>query len=197
MTAYVIGNGESRAGLNLALLEGETYGCNAIYRDFICDNLTCCDKRMVEEALEHDYTGPIYTRPEWNESFTQMNVHILPEFPWPQEQKWEHHWHCGSGLHSVHLALTDGHQHLVIVGYDLYSTDGLHNNLYKGTRNYESADHHAIDPSHWIPQFERMFSTYPDVRFDYYVPRGWHMPKEWLHSKNVHLYTRVPGMKTL
>ena len=41
MTAYVIGNGESRAGINLAELEGVTYGSNALHRDFHPDNLVC------------------------------------------------------------------------------------------------------------------------------------------------------------
>ena len=197
MTVFVIGNGESRKGLDFNTLKGKTYGSNALHRDFNCNYLTCCDKRMVKEALDNDFTGPIYTRPEWANDFVQPNVHVLPPFTWPEVQKWEQHWHCGSGLHSVHLALTHGHEHLVIVGYDLFGIEGKHNNVYKDTPNYESSEYHAVDPSHWIPQFERMFSTYSDVRFDYYVPRGWHVPKEWQKCKNLHLYTRVQGMQTL
>jgi len=197
MTAYVIGNGESRAGLDIDSLEGTTYGSNALHRDHHPEHLVCCDKRMVYEAQDGEYLGPIYTRPEWVDDFTQMNVHELPAFAWPEEHKWEKHFQCGSGLHSVWLALTDGHKHLVIVGFDLFSTTGKHNNIYKDTQNYESSNYSAVDPSHWIPQFERMFSTYPTVRFDYYVPKGWRVPSEWQKCKNLHLYTRIPGRKTL
>ena len=183
MTAYVIGNGESRAGIDLAELEGETYGSNALHRDFHPDNLICCDKRMVHEALDGEYLGPIYTRPDWVDEFSHlMNVHELPAFTWPETEKWEQHFQCGSGLHSVWLALTDGHERISLLGFDLFSTDGLHNNIYKDTNNYESSDYSAVDPSHWIPQFERMFKTYPDVHFDYLVPDfpglGWRTPKQ-------------------
>ena len=101
MTAYVIGNGESRAGLDIDSLEGTTYGSNALHRDHHPEHLVCCDKRMVYEAQDGEYLGPIYTRPEWVDDFTQMNVHELPAFAWPEEQKWEKHFQCGSGLHSV------------------------------------------------------------------------------------------------
>ena len=196
MTAYVIGNGESRAGIDLAELEGDTYGSNALHRDFHPDNLVCCDKRMVHEALDGEYLGPIYTRPDWVDEFSHlMNVHELPAFTWPETEKWEQHFHCGSGLHSVWLALTDGQEHISLLGFDLFSTDGLHNNIYKDTNNYESSNYNAVDPSHWIPQFERMFTTYPDVHFDYLVPEfpgmGWRTPKQWHNCRNLHLHTRV------
>ena len=197
MTAYIIGNGESRKGIDLNTLNGETYGSNAIHRDFAPDHLVCCDKRMVLEALAADYTGPIYTRSDWANDFGKPNVFTLPPFTWPEVQKWEHHWHCGSGLHSVWLALNHGHKRLVILGFDLWGINGKHNNIYKDTENYQSSEYRAVDPSHWIPQFERMFTTYCNVRFNYYVPRGWRVPKEWDKVKNLHLYTLVEGMTTL
>ena len=197
MTAYVIGNGESRKGLNFISLKGVIYGSNALYRDFHPDHLVCVDKRMVREALNNGYQKPIWTRPEWISEFNNSNVQKLPPFSWPEEQKWEKHFQCGSGLHSVWLALSQGHKRLVIVGFDLYSTTGKHNNIYKDTPNYESSNYRAVDPSHWIPQFERMFTTYCNVRFNYYVPQEWRMPKEWDKVKNLHLYTRVQGTETL
>ena len=36
-TAYIIGNGPSRKGLDLSTLDGTTFGCNALYRDFTPD----------------------------------------------------------------------------------------------------------------------------------------------------------------
>ena len=32
-TAYIIGNGTSRQGLDLNVLSGDIWGCNALYRD--------------------------------------------------------------------------------------------------------------------------------------------------------------------
>ena len=43
--AYIIGNGPSRKGFNLNSLKatGQTYGCNALYRDFIPDYIFSVD----------------------------------------------------------------------------------------------------------------------------------------------------------
>ena len=32
-TAYIIGNGTSRQGLDLSILDGYIWGCNALFRD--------------------------------------------------------------------------------------------------------------------------------------------------------------------
>ena len=47
----VIGNGESRKGIDINELQSEKVGCNAIIRDFTVHHLVCCDKRMVAEAI--------------------------------------------------------------------------------------------------------------------------------------------------
>ena len=39
-TAYIIGNGQSRIGLDLTTLNGDIWGCNALYRDYEPDYLT-------------------------------------------------------------------------------------------------------------------------------------------------------------
>jgi len=77
---------------------------------------------------------------------------------------------------------------LQIIGFDLWGINGKHNNIYKDTNNYESSEYHAVDPSHWIPQFERMFATYCNVRFNYWVPDGWDVPELWQGCKNLHFH---------
>ena len=39
-TAYIVGNGMSRVGLDLELLGGDIWGCNALFRDYTPDYLT-------------------------------------------------------------------------------------------------------------------------------------------------------------
>jgi hypothetical protein len=53
-THLVYGNGESRPR---ELLDGNfiTWGCNAIYRDFMLDNLVVIDYPMQQEVYESDY----------------------------------------------------------------------------------------------------------------------------------------------
>ncbi|MAG28194.1 hypothetical protein CMI47_21940 [Candidatus Pacearchaeota archaeon] len=55
MNVFVIGNGESRKGVDLNSLNGRTYGCNALYRDFAPDYLLAIDTNMVIEIFESGY----------------------------------------------------------------------------------------------------------------------------------------------
>lgn len=179
-TAYIIGNGESRRGYDLNHLKN-VYGTNAIHRDLDVDVLVCCDKRMVQEALDADYKGQIYTRSDWCDGFASSGVKRLPGFHWPRTQKWAQEFHWGSGLHSVHLAIKHGHRHLVMIGHDFWDTNGKHNNIYKGTNNYWAEDHHAVDPSFWILQFGILFAEYSNLQFTFAQPDvdAWKKPTSW------------------
>ena len=52
---FIIGNGESRKGFDLANLRqhGTIYGCNAIYRDFMPDVLTAVDHGIMPVSYTH------------------------------------------------------------------------------------------------------------------------------------------------
>ena len=47
-TAYIIGNGTSRQGLDLNVLSGDIWGCNALFRDYTPDYLTIVDVSIKE-----------------------------------------------------------------------------------------------------------------------------------------------------
>ena len=53
--AYVYGNGESRKGMNINNESVTTWGCNAIYRNDIVDNLVSVDYGMQQEICESGY----------------------------------------------------------------------------------------------------------------------------------------------
>ena len=54
---FIIGNGESRKGLDLDSLreKGKIYGCNALYRDFTPDVLVAVDEAMMFEIVSSGY----------------------------------------------------------------------------------------------------------------------------------------------
>ena len=56
---YVLGNGPSRAHINLNELskDGIIYGCNALYRDFTPDYLFATDIGMIVDIFKDDYKG--------------------------------------------------------------------------------------------------------------------------------------------
>ena len=60
MKALVIGNGESRSWFdpsknNIGLDEVKTWGCNAIYRDGVVDNLVAADYAIQQEIIKSKY----------------------------------------------------------------------------------------------------------------------------------------------
>ena len=65
---YVLGNGPSRAHLNLDELQkdGIIYGCNALYRDFTPDYLFASDFGMIRQIFADGYKG--------NCIFTDMDI---------------------------------------------------------------------------------------------------------------------------
>ena len=71
----VIGNGESRKGVDLNTYYGKKIGCNAIHRDYQVDHLICVDRRMVEEAVNSDVneTAIVYTRHDWIDTYKKTS----------------------------------------------------------------------------------------------------------------------------
>jgi len=181
--AFCIGNGESRRDFDLERVKpyGTMYGANAIHRDTTVDHLVCCDQRMAKEAMYNNYVGPIYTRDRWYTDFATSQVKPLPNFDWPQDQKFTQTFHWGSGLHAVHLACRHGANICVMIGHDFYGINDKHNNLYKATPNYESAEYRAVDPSFWIRQFGLLFAYFPRTTFIFCQPdiNTWTVPHEW------------------
>ena len=186
--AFCIGNGESRKDLDINFLKsyGKVYGCNAIHRDFKVDYLICCDKRMVEEALYADYSGDIYTRPDWYTTFHTPQVKRLNKFPWSQENKWEQEFHWGSGMHSVNLACVNKASIIVILGHDFDNSSTL-NNIYKNTNNYSKHTDPNVSPNFWQKQFEILFVNYPQITFIFCKPdiSDWYIKNTWNNIPNV------------
>lgn len=184
MSAYVtvIGNGESRKGFDLYTLEwlGVTVGTNAVHRDFIPDNLVCCDRRMVSEAVNNDYKNPLYTRQDWRKNFSfWQNVRELPALPYNGDKRIDDPFQWGSGGHALNLACTFNPNFVVMLGFDLYSPDKLFNNIYKDTENYNAKTKHETDPSYWIYQTAKLFELYPNIKFLQIQPDEWQPPEEW------------------
>ena len=53
--AFIIGNGPSRQQVKLNKLEGTTFGCNALYRDFTPDYLVSGDAGVIKEICATGY----------------------------------------------------------------------------------------------------------------------------------------------
>ena len=77
-TAYIIGNGQSRTGLDLNVLDGDVWGCNALFRDYTPDYLTIVDVSIMGECCESRYPkyNNCYFSGEWEDplGFEEYNI---------------------------------------------------------------------------------------------------------------------------
>jgi hypothetical protein len=199
LTTLVIGNGESRRTLDLENIKSlyTTVGCNAIHRDIAVDHLVCCDQRMVREAIKNlnIKNTRIYTRVDWADTFSKLGVLRVPDLPYTGSQRWDQPFHWGSGGYAL-LVAAGISDHIDIVGFDIVSTTGKVNNLYKDTANYSRSDQHPVDPTYWIYQTSMVFKSFPDKYFTVFNYNDWKMPESWclanVKFKNIDTLTEIP-----
>jgi hypothetical protein len=169
--AYIIGNGPSRKDFDLTQLKdtGQTYGCNALYRDFIPDYIFSVDSkitlRMVEDevykkcihyapALEVNRHPPLPTvkRKTLN---LNSHLHLIPNNP---------AWISGSA--AMWTACVHGHKNIFLIGFDFreYGKDKL-NNIYQDTKHYGPRHSDTIFDG-WLQQFRRLQRMRPYCNFN-------------------------------
>ena len=124
--AYIIGNGPSRKGFDLNSLKasGQTYGCNALYRDFVPDFIFSVDTKMTLKMCEDKvYEKCIHYAPalEVNRPYSKNKLHLTPNNP---------HWI--SGNQAFWTACVHGYKNLYLIGFDFreYGRDQF-NNIYQ------------------------------------------------------------------
>ena len=180
----LIGNGESRSGIDIDNINMHKVGCNAVYRDFHVDELVCVDRRMVIEACQAEFKGNIYTRDNWVKYFAVKypNVKSVPKLPYEGDKRHDDPFHWGSGNFAQLVACQTHHKKIYVLGFDLWgSGEGQykHNNVYKGTENYNKVDHRAVDPRYWIIHFAKLAEVYKYKKFIILANQDWKRPKEW------------------
>ena len=126
--AYCIGNGPSRKGFDLDLLgsTGQTYGCNALYRDFIPDYLFSVDaliSRKISVDKVHEKCVCYAPSLEVNRN---QGLKLIPLNP-----------HYTSGNQAIWTATVHGHRNIYLIGFDFREYGpGQLNNIYQGTEYY-------------------------------------------------------------
>jgi hypothetical protein len=146
--AYCIGNGPSRKDFDLNKLKstGQTYGCNALYRDFIPDyifsidspiTLTMVNDKVYENCIHYTPALQVNRYPKGGPS----HLHLIPNNP---------HWICGNM--AIWTAGVHGHK-----------KDQL-NNIYQDTENYGERHNDTIFDG-WLKQFRDMLKMRPYVNY--------------------------------
>lgn len=178
--AAIIGNGSSREKYELYLLKNhrggllgsgalQTYGCNALYRDYKPTFLVATGTEIAEEIANSTYT---------DEHIVYANAEIVARYPGkfyliPQDL------HYNAGAVAVYLACFDGHKKVYMIGFDGNAGTNHNNNIYAGTNAYDAKDQDYADTM-WVKTLDAIMDTYPDTEFIrvmpnemYYCPAAW------------------------
>lgn len=157
--AYCIGNGPSRKGFDLKKLttSGQTYGCNALYRDFLPDYIFSVDTKITMKMCD-DKVGlkTIHYAPglEVNRKHNQGMLHLIPHNP---------HWISGNA--AFWTAGIHGHKNIYLLGYDFRQYGkGKLNNIYQGTECYGERESDDIFEG-WLSTFRTMLKLRPYVTY--------------------------------
>lgn len=154
-TGFVIGNGKSRKGISLAALaaHGDTYGCNAIYREFTPTVLVATDRPIATEIqrIGYPHKHTFYTRHPTKQS--PAKTVPAPYF----------------GFSSGPIATAIAAQTcdiIYLVGFDFGSKPGeKFNNIYASTQFYKNEGERATPGDNWIKQITKIVAANPDVTF--------------------------------
>ncbi len=152
MTAFVLGNGESRQGIDLSqlILVGSVYGCNALYRDFTPSVLVATDRPISEEIQRSGYAqnNHFYTR------------HVVPGSgarPVPRK----YHGFSSGPIALALAAMTDANP-IYLLGFDLGpNAQGQFNNIYASTEYYKPAGSHPTYTGNWVDQISTIARDFP------------------------------------
>ena len=157
--AYCIGNGPSRKNFDLNKLKGtgQTYGCNALYRDFTPDFIFSVDTRMTMQMVE-DEVGlkTVHYAPalEVNRKQSKGMLHLIPNNP---------HWISGNA--AFWTAGVHGHTNIYLLGFDFREYgEGKLNNIYQDTDCYGERHDDKIFEG-WLKQFRDMLKMRPYVNY--------------------------------
>lgn len=186
--AVVIGNGESRLGFDLKHIKNhkggllaadafQSYGCNALYRDYEPDFLVAVGPEIVEEIAESNYT---------HDHIVYSNALNILEYPGhfyliPQDPAYN------AGALATYLACFDGHKKVYLLGFD-GADDTVRYNVYNGTNGYTTGE--PASEAFWVQAMLEIFQTYDDVDFVRVMPtEGFRMPEAWKYVTNLRQIT--------
>ena len=191
--AVVLGNGTSRLNLYpngdlfqlLTAHKGgllssgrlQTYGCNAIVRDFMPDFVVANDE-VASELVNGGYC---------DQTIIYGTAQMVLSYPGkfylvPQDPGWD------MGARAAYLACFDGHKTVYLMGFDCYDGHAAEHhvyNVYANTPGYPTT-YDSNTEAFFIKTMEQVIRTYPNVDFIRVMPTdGYQLPDAWKYLLNL------------
>lgn len=159
----VIGNGPSRLEFDLHCINATmtTYGCNALYRDFMPNYLVSMDYNMVKEILDKriHYQTAFYTQHD-------NRIDKIAETE-PINFFWGFKETNDSGNSALRLALQNKHDIVYMIGFDYSDGPSKLPNVYSGTNNYGKYHIYpaaSMKETEWRNRLSRILNDYPNQK---------------------------------
>ena len=152
MAAFVLGNGVSRAAIDIDLLKtrGDVYACNAVYRTHTVTALVATDRPIATAIQASGYAkqNRFYTRrPEAKSGALRV----------PQE-----YFGYSSGPIAVAIACADHHDKIYLLGFDLGPTsNGRFNNIFADSEHYKTSGSEPTYTGNWTKQLIKICKDFP------------------------------------
>ena len=183
--AFVLGNGESRKGIQIEDLKkhGTVFACNAVYRTDRPDYLITVDPKMMIEIAETDYIQHNEVWTNFNNQYNK-NQKILDHAKWFQPSLgWS------SGPTALRMACERKHDEIYILGFDYIGhidrQTKKFNNLFKDTRNYKKSKDEGTFYGNWMNQTKKCLQDFKKINFTRVIPNGWFKPKDLEFNDNI------------
>jgi len=164
MIACVIGNGTSRTNFDLSTIGSKmtTYGCNALYRDYMPDYLISMDYNMVKEILDKKvhYQTNFHTQHE-------NRVDSRAEGGEPINFFWGFRETNDSGNSALRLALSNEHETVYVIGFDYSTSPSSLPNVYSGSNNYPRSHvwpAASMTDTKWIQRLRKILKDYSNQK---------------------------------
>jgi hypothetical protein len=155
-TAFVLGNGVSRQGIDLDQLRqhGKIYGCNALYREFTPDVLVATDRPIATVIQQSGYSLK-------NQFYTRKPIDGLGacKISGP-------YYGYSSGPNAVAIAANHGHATIYMLGFDMGPiNNNRFNNIYAGTEFYKRVEAPPTHTGNWVKQIICITGDFPLLQF--------------------------------
>ena len=163
-TAFVLGNGLSRQGIDLNLLKslGPVYGCNALYRDYMPNYLISMDMLMVCEIVDNKIHHKTKFYTQHVNKFDKMAEEGEPiNFFWGFRETND------SGNSALRLALSNEHEVVYVIGFDYSANPSSLPNVYSGSNNYPRSHvwpAASMTDTKWIGRLRKIVKDYPNQK---------------------------------
>lgn len=169
--AVVIGNSPTRLEFDLqnlkkfsGLLGADTlqsYGCNALYRDYAPDFLVAVGNEITKELASSEYikNNIVYT----------SAIHLL-EYP-NKFYLIPYNPYADAGTTAAYIACFDGHKKIYLLGFNEQDAPGQNFNVYAGTNGYDHLNTEILSDK-WVQNRLELFTLYNDVDFAWVTPYG-------------------------